>query len=162
MSSIFEFKIKIVGLSPPVWRKVQMNAEDTFEDLHMLFQIVFGWQNVDLFEFYVDKVRITMPDEEGFLEGYEKNAFTTPLSSLLEEGKVFTYTYDFENSWKHEVTLVEELENEKLIFPNCLNGERSGPLEDTDGVDGYSQILSVLEDVNNTSKNSLFIKRNKK
>ena len=36
-----------------------------------------------------------------------------------------------------------------------MNGARSGPLEDADGVDGYSQILSVLEDVNNKDYNSI-------
>tara|TARA_B100000809_G_scaffold266130_1_gene327468 strand:+ start:1641 stop:2207 length:567 start_codon:yes stop_codon:yes gene_type:complete len=149
MSSIFEFEIKIEGLTPPIWRRVQINAEDTFEDLHMLLQIVFGWQNSQLFEFFVDNLKVTMPDEEGVLEELEKNAFTTPLCSLLKKGQTFSYTYDLEESWGHEVVLVEELENEKLIFPNCLNGELSGPLEDSGGIEGYLHILEILQEPNN-------------
>jgi len=149
MSSIYEFQIKITGDEPPIWRRVQINAEDTFEDLHMLLQIVFGWHNTHLFEFYFDDFKITMPSEDGIIEQDEKNAFTTQLSSILTAGQAFKYTYDLSDEWDHEIVLVEELHNEKLIFPNCLGGERSGPLEDSGGIDDYLSLLEVLADPKN-------------
>lgn len=145
MSSIFEFEIKIAHIEPVIYRRVRINASDTFEDLHMLLQVVFGWHNTHLFEFVVDNTRVTMPNEDGDLEPGDKNAFTTTLASLLTEGKEFEYLYDFGDGWEHEIRLVEELQNERLIFPNCLEGKRSGPLEDSGGVPGYLHILDILK-----------------
>ena len=149
MSSIYEFEIRLEGIEPAIRRRVQINAEDTFEDLHMLLQIVFGWYNVHLFEFVVDGIHIMMPEQDGTLDDDHKNAFRTLLSSLLKDGQSFNYTYDFGDSWQHEITLVEVLDNEKLIFPNCLSGQRNGPLEDSGGVPGYFHILEVLANPSN-------------
>lgn len=155
MSSIYEFEIVLEEIEPAIKRRVQINADNTFEDLHMLLQIVFGWDNSHLFEFVVDGVHILMPDEDGALEVEDKNAFRTFLSSLSNEGKSFDYTYDFGDGWSHKVTLVEVFDNEKLIFPNCLSGERSGPLEDSGGVPGYVHILSVLANPNSEEYNDV-------
>lgn len=151
MSSIFEFEIKLKGLAPPIWRRVQINADNTFEDLHMLLQIVFGYQNYHLFDFNVGDVNIAMPDETGELinrngDGKIANAFLITLQDVLgKEGQAFSYTYDFGDEWEHEIVLADVLTNEKLIFPNCLKGKRSGPLEDSGGVMGYQHMLEVLE-----------------
>ena len=144
MSSIFEFEIKVAGIEPAIRRRIQINANDTFEDLHMLLQIVFGWNNIHLFEFTVDGVIITMPDEDGNLEPEDKNAFAISLSTLLTKGKKIEYLYDFDDNWAHEITLVEELKDELLIFPNCLSGERGAPIENSGGIPGYLHILDVL------------------
>ena len=86
----FIFKIKIDGSSkPPIWRKVKVNESMTFDDFHLVIQILFGWTDLHLFEFtpkgWGSNPRITL----SFDEEYE------PDESFSERG-TFPYGVSFE------------------------------------------------------------------
>ncbi|MDD7176567.1 MAG: hypothetical protein SPG09_10555 [Lachnospiraceae bacterium] len=42
---------KIWGTHPPVWRRVVIPEKLSFENLHQVIQILFGWQNAHLHDF---------------------------------------------------------------------------------------------------------------
>ncbi len=67
----------------------------------------------------------------------------------LEEKDKFIYTYDFGDTWEHQI-LVEKILpiDEKTQYPVCLAGKRSGPPEDCGGPWGYMELLDVLNDPN--------------
>ncbi len=153
MSKIYEFEVTLVDVVPVVKRKVQINSDATFEDLHMLIQISFGWLNSHLYQFEVDGTYIEPPSEDEFFDGGDQQGLNTlevPLEQLVTKKTTFDYTYDFGDNWEHEVKLVNINTDEKLIFPNCLEGINGCPPEDCGGPGGYDHILSVLANPKST------------
>ncbi|GAA0367661.1 plasmid pRiA4b ORF-3 family protein [Bacillus horti] len=53
---IYQFKITLEDQSPPVWRRVLIDAGSTFYDLHLLIQVAMGWTDTHLhvFRFALD------------------------------------------------------------------------------------------------------------
>jgi len=66
---IYEFKITLLGISPPIWRKILVPDNYTFWDLHVAIQDSMGWTDSHLHEFEVinpseaGKVIIGIPDD---------------------------------------------------------------------------------------------------
>ena len=49
---ILTLKIALKGVTkPPVWRRIRINADATFGDLHHAIQCAFGWYGFHLHEF---------------------------------------------------------------------------------------------------------------
>lgn len=144
MSSI-QFKIVLEGITPPITRTFQVDAVESFFDLHEIIQIVMGWENVHLFEFHVDQRRIglLLDDEPAWTndEGLEDSELVTIDEFHFQPGATFRYVYDFGDDWNHKIT-VSQLVSEPTPTPICLSGQRSCPPEDCGGAPGY---LSFLE-----------------
>jgi len=45
---IFQFKVTLRSVKPPVWRRVQVPCKYTFWDLHVAIQDAMGWFNCHL------------------------------------------------------------------------------------------------------------------
>jgi hypothetical protein len=58
------------------------------------------------------------------------------------------YTYDFGDSWEHEISLEKVIDNYEWNYPVCLEGEGNTPPEDVGGEPGFQNFLSILEDPN--------------
>jgi hypothetical protein len=41
---ILQFKIWLLGISPMIWRRVQVSATMTLRELHGVIQVVMGWE----------------------------------------------------------------------------------------------------------------------
>ncbi len=146
--SVATLRVELSGTQPPVWRRVLVNASDTFEELHTTLQLVMGWDDYHLHEFRVGDLRIGIHDEEDEVEVTDESRVS--LGELVGTGGRFEYEYDFGDAWEHEV-LVESIETvpRALARPVCLGGERACPLEDSGGVAGYERLLLVLSDPEN-------------
>jgi len=75
---VYQFKITLRDIKPPIWRRIQVPETYTFWDLHVAIQDAMGWSDYHLHEFeMVDpstglKVNIGIPDEDfGGIWGYE-------------------------------------------------------------------------------------------
>jgi len=69
------------------------------------------------------------------------------LKTVVGEGDVFEYEYDFGDCWEHEIIVEKVMEPEAGIkYPRCLAGERACPPEDCGGPGGYEELLEVLDD----------------
>ena len=55
LRSIYQLKVTLLGIRPPVWRRFQISSTDTLADLHISLQVVMGWANVHMHQF----VRVT-------------------------------------------------------------------------------------------------------
>jgi len=68
---IFQFKVKLVGSGPNIWRRIQLNSDAKFWDLHCAIQNSMGWNDNHLHCFEVKNprngksVRIGKPIEKG-------------------------------------------------------------------------------------------------
>lgn len=51
IDQILQFKISLKHSKPPIWRRVQIPSDSTFEDLHLIIQIAMGWCDEHLHDF---------------------------------------------------------------------------------------------------------------
>ena len=149
---VLKIKITLLGIEPPIWRRVLVNESITFGQLHDTLQVVMGWTNSHLHEFRVSDERIGQFFEDILMEYDEELLDETEI--LLKDNlspKVtdfhFHYLYDFGDSWEHQVRVEQWLPTERgMTYPHCLDGERHCPPEDCGGIWGYEELLTVLND----------------
>ena len=159
----FLFKIKIHGSQkPPIWRKVLVNETLSFDDFHIVIQILFGWENAHMYRFspkgwqsrpeisynYDDDFGLETPlsPADTFPYGERYDAEEIKLSDYFAAPKEkITYIYDFGDNWEHIVELVE-ISHEAVICPTCTGGKGSNLTEDCGGIWGF---YDMVEAVNN-------------
>jgi len=151
----FHFKIQIKNIThPPVWRRISVPSNFTFEDFHYIIQISFGWHNSHLYEFspkgFGSWPQIKTKFEEDFDFGFSYGEVIEPheikLSDIFKNvGQKFTYIYDFGDSWEHVITL-EKILSDNMLYPKIITGKSQCPPEDCGGPLGYMQMKEILED----------------
>jgi hypothetical protein len=146
----FEFKITLLDIMPPVWRRIQVPADYSFWDLHVAIQDAMGWQDYHLHGFYFERGKRTVeigipvdpPEDRPFLNSWDAKVadyFRVP-------GDRCRYDYDFGDGWQHEILLEAILLTDlHAHLPVCIGGARAGPPEDSGGVYGYADILDLLK-----------------
>jgi len=101
---IFQFKVSLDHIEPPVWRRFVISSDATFGKLSDVIQIVMGWNNSHLHEFFLGAEQIGMKDEDSPAE--VKNENRIRLSSKLKTEEFhFRYLYDFGDDWEHSIVL---------------------------------------------------------
>ena len=53
-SSVYQVKIALIGIAPPIWRRIQVPATILLCCLHDTLQAVFGWTDSHLHNFEKD------------------------------------------------------------------------------------------------------------
>ena len=119
---VYQFKITLKGVKPPIWRRIQVPEPYTFWDLHVAIQDAMGWEDYHLHEFeLVDpstgmKMEIGIPDEE-ILPGWKQKI----VKWFSMENQVAKYTYDFGDNWEHAVKLEKILpRDDNINYPICI------------------------------------------
>ncbi len=147
-TQIYQFKAGLRGVSPPVWRRIQVWADSTLHRLHHVLQLTMGWENNHLYEFHVAGARYGDPHAAN--EPEILNAKQTRLDRVLSHaGSTLEYQYDFGDNWLHDLHLEAILpRSPDGVYPCCIAGERSCPPEDVGGPSGYEDYLAALADPN--------------
>jgi hypothetical protein len=141
---LYQLKITLLHLGPPVWRRVVVKRSLTLRQLHRVIQAAMGWENYHLYEFQAGGERLGEPDPE--VPDGTQPAAAIRLSWLLRRpGDRTLYVYDFGDNWRHEV-LLEDLPaaEQYRTHPVCIDGARSCPPEDIGSVYGYGKWLALL------------------
>ncbi len=152
MADVLQFRIELLEVSPPVWRRIQVPSTYSFWDLHVAIQDAMGWTDSHLHAFRIgspadeDQVEIGIPDPDGeynVVPGWEREVtrhFVKPRNQVF-------YEYDFGDSWQHAIVLERILAAEPTVtYPCCLDGERRCPPEDVGGPDGFEDFLDAIND----------------
>jgi hypothetical protein len=148
---VFQFKITLKDIKPPIWRRIQVPAACTFWDLHVAIQDAMGWLDYHLHEFRLRSpdgrmMSVGIPDEDfdrDVLAGWKCRV--AKFLSLDQPG--FEYIYDFGDNWRHKIELEKVLPADPgMMYPRCLKGRRASPPEDCGGPWGYEELLEVLAD----------------
>lgn len=155
--NVYQFKIKLLGIKPLIWRRIRVIETYTFWDLHVAIQDSMGWTDSHLHEFNIVNPNTTknavigFPDELAdfinedriVLAGWDQKI--SDFFSL--ENHVAKYDYDFGDDWQHEIVLEKIIPKEPNVkYPQCLAGARACPPEDCGGIWGYSELLEILAD----------------
>lgn len=146
-TQIFQLKIQLREVRPPVWRRVLVPGEMTLAELHQVVQTAMGWSDSHLHKFDVGGARYGVPDPEWGLDEVVADEARVKLFRVAREGSRLRYTYDFGDGWQHDVTV------EKLLgpqpgtrYPRCIAGRRACPPEDVGGPWGYQDFLAAMDD----------------
>ena len=146
---VFELKVTLKSVRPPIWRRFAVPADIRLDDLHHLLQRVMGWHDCHLHEFVMkDGTRYGMSDVDWNVDSDVRDEGRFRLADLVNDKRDrFVYEYDFGDSWEHLVELVKILPpDEGVSYPLCLKGRRRCPPEDCGGAWGYMNLLAVLAD----------------
>lgn len=147
---LLQFKIQIRHISnPPVWRRVLVPDNYSFEKFHLVIQAAFGWENYHLYQFsprgYGSSPQIGIPDDSGWSDEEIISSTKIKLSGIFtEKGQKFHYVYDFGDDWQHAITL-EDLAEGSAKKAGLLDGKGACPPEDCGGPGGYQNIRAILK-----------------
>ena len=64
MATVHQLKVTIMGIKPPVWRRVVVPSRSTLAELHDVVQAAFGWWGYHLHDFNIGGVRYGSDDGE--------------------------------------------------------------------------------------------------
>lgn len=127
--AIKQFKMWLKGLSPMIWRRVQVSPDTTIGELRGIFQVASAGR-----EFACDLRAVRY--------GSHELAARSPDIALgdrqLRQGARFAYEYDLNIPWEHEVRLEDRLPVQpRRHYPYCVDGHGSCPPEDCGGPAGF-------------------------
>ncbi len=147
---IYLIKVTLLGTDPPIWRRLLVPADLNLEQLHHVLQLAMGWDDSHLHEFRIGGQRFGKADPmETFFGGPQTaGERTARLFNVLGRVRAkAVYTYDFGDSWEHEVVVEKRLAPKPgQAYPACLAGERHGPPEDRGGIYGFYDLLEAIAD----------------
>jgi hypothetical protein len=148
MNNIIQLKLSLDHTEPPIWRRVLVEKEISFDELHEIIQIVMGWDNYHLYEFNINGCKISEAFEDDMDFGVKIiDSSSVTLDEFINGSKIkFKYLYDFGDGWEHSIKVEKFLnKDENLFYPICIDGELNCPPEDCGGVWGFYNLLEVIK-----------------
>lgn len=140
---IYQFKISLIGITPLIWRRIQILESNTFYDFHRVIQDAMGWYNCHLHEFEITNPKTEEVDLIG--DGVNNlNEHKIKISKYFSKVSRAFYEYDFGDRWVHNIILEKKLPMTNIKYPICLGGKRACPPEDCGGVWGYKNLVKIM------------------
>ncbi|WP_306191660.1 MULTISPECIES: plasmid pRiA4b ORF-3 family protein [unclassified Streptomyces] len=147
-ASVHQLKAALVGMKPPVWRRLVVPSDLTLGSLHDVIQVTFGWEGMHLHAFEGPSGGRYAPPEDLDIPVFDEEEAS--LADVLPgTGDRMDYTYDFGDDWLHRITVeavrpAREGEGEHAA---CTGGRRAmPPAEDLGGVWGLAGLLERYAD----------------
>lgn len=129
----YQLKVRLLGISPMIWRRVLVPVSTTLRELHGILQVAMGWEGIHLFLFDVYAVRY------GSFELHAANPDVSLQEFGLRANERFLYIYDMGDYWEHEIRIEAINPPPKKSYPVCVAGSGACPPEDCGGVYGYQE-----------------------
>lgn len=161
---VYQFKVSLLGIKPPIWRRIQVRETHSFREMHFAIQNTMGWGNYHSYDFYVGNTCIEADDGGFFIDDMWRDmpfhprrpiTRTLPASKtkikdfIKKEKENIIYIYDLGDRWEHSVVLEKILPGKEGIdYPICIAGKRACPPEDCGGVGGYYHLLEIIKNPN--------------
>lgn len=147
MSKIYQIKVALHDIVPPVWRRILVESNTSMFGLHKILQTTMGWSNAHLHRFVHKKKFYSNPTmEEEWTDNRQVDYSGVLIADLLQrEKQSMSYDYDFGDGWEHTILLEKILP--RMIgtkYPVCIAGKRNCPPEDCGGPFGYHDMLTIL------------------
>jgi hypothetical protein len=145
VTNTYQLKVTLRGIKPAIWRRLIVPGSLDLERLHRIIQDAMGWEDCHLHSFEVRGTEFGPSDPGGWgeLEMEPENKHT--LERLVAVKDRFSYTYDFGDSWVHQI-VVEKVTPGEPAGPSCIAGAGACPPEDCGGVWGYAELVAALAD----------------
>ena len=123
-----------------VWRRVLVPGTSILRELHGMIQLAMEWEGIHLYQFCLRFQRY------GSWQVSASPPDVTLASLKLRKGARFTYEYDLNIPWRHEVRIEEDRLDATAgkAHPTCIAGDGACPPEDCCGPRDY---LAGLDDI---------------
>jgi hypothetical protein len=139
-STVVQVKVSLKRARPPIWRRLELPASVTLDQLHEAIQVAFGWAGYHLHVFEAGGQSYGDPDPE--LDFRSEHGVR--LSRVAPVGAKMTYTYDFGDDWEHLVEVEKQIPAvDGVTYPRCTAARRAAPPEDSGGIWGYESMLDL-------------------
>jgi hypothetical protein len=146
--NIYQIKITLRHVRPPVWRRILVPPDIKLPRLHDVFQVVMGWTDSHMHAFRMGNEQYGV--SSGDFPDMFRSERNVRLDQLAGVGGRLVYEYDFGDGWEHDILIEKSLPAEKgKRYPVCVTGKRTCPPEDCGGPWGYENLLKVLRDPRN-------------
>lgn len=147
----YQLKVTLAGARPPIWRRLLIEPDITFQDLHRIIQVAMGWQASHLHLFQAEDGTLIGDPAEDFdgMMNFRDEAVVPVSAVLLREGQALHYEYDFGDGWEHQIVLekITSMESGNETLPRCIKAVRRCPPEDVGGLHGFYEFLEAMEDM---------------
>jgi len=145
-TKVYELKIWLKNIKPPIWRRFVVPSDMRLSMLHNVIQDVMGWMDSHLHSFMVGDKHYSQPDPDFDSYGDVQDESKAKLTDLVRKRKDrFMYEYDYGDGWEHVVEVVSVGPAEPGVkYPVCLAGKRACPPEDCGGPWGYGGLLEAM------------------
>ena len=160
MEDIIQLKITLDKTEPVIWRRIHVEKNTTFFDLHQIIQMSMGWGCNYPFNFKVDGYVLGEPTT-----GINQSAKAKVIidsreidleSIFVKPGERFTYSSFLRNRCKHKIILEKFLPKDiKQNYPVCIHGEHAAPPEDCPSVEEYYDWLEIVQYRNHLLRRSV-------
>jgi hypothetical protein len=134
VNQCLQLKVSLARWKPPIWRTVLIPATASLAELHLVIQVLYGWDGDHLHLFRVR--RATYSDPVFSLEETGDEYAMRVLAALDAGGGKITYEYDLGAGWIHEIALQQTVPREPGVdYPFCAEYSGESPVEypDYDG-----------------------------
>lgn len=131
--SVYQLKIVLNGIKPPVWRRVLVAGDSTISLLHEIVQVAMGWDNCHLHQFLIRGKEYGV-SYEGGVDFADDPAKIKLADFRFRPADRFEYQYDFGDNWEHKLTVEKILPVDPAKpYPLCIGGRGKCPPEDSGG-----------------------------
>jgi len=131
-NGVVQLKLWLLGISPMVWRRLPVPSTCTLRKLHGVIQVAMGWEGIHLYQFCLRAAHY------GSCELSASSPEVTLAALRLRKGARFTYEYDLNIPWRHEVRIEDHVAADPgKAYPCCTGGGGACPPEDCGGPEGY-------------------------
>lgn len=144
---VYEMKVTLSGIRPPIWRRIQTTGDTLLWSLHGILQAVMGWEDEHPHRFLINGTYYGEPGHStSILEMVDEESVR--LSDVIRgERDRFIYQYGSDKAWDHEIRVERILFRDgKQRYPICLDGGRACPPEHCSGPWKYRKFLKTLKD----------------
>jgi len=144
-TEILALDLRLVGIDPPIWRRVEVPASYSLAELHQVVQKTMQWADSHLHEFSLGERTFQAPHPEA------RGEDTTEVRLIdlgLQPGAGLRYVYDFGDEWTLAIT-VWDRQFGPVGPPTCTGGARAAPPEDAGGAHQYAEMIAAVNDPTN-------------
>ena len=123
-AKIYQLKVTLKGIRPPIWRRLLIRSDTNLEQLHEVLLTTMGWLGGHLHQFVADDVRYGVPDDEWGVEVQDERRVT--LADVAPTaGDRLVYEYDFGDGWEHDLLVEKMLDLSPVRRPGLPQGQAS-------------------------------------
>jgi hypothetical protein len=143
-AQIYQLKVELEDIEPPIWRRILVAGDITLGKLHEVIQEAVGWSNTHLHEFTIEGQGYSDPEAE---IDDNRDELQYRLSQVTKQPlKQFQYLYDPGDGWEHNIIVEQTVQTDQPYHghPVCIDGARACPPEDCGGPFGYEDFLAAI------------------
>jgi hypothetical protein len=127
-------RVDLKGYRPRIWRRLKIPASISYEQLHEILQIAFGWEDCHLHSFFVDKKIMIGPSDLEMVQFAEEQRL---IDEDFKNKKTISYLYDFGCDWQHQLVIEKILEETPVEYAICVKAKGETPAEDSRGNESW-------------------------